>query len=198
MNLDKQPIDKYRVISLGNDKSPKILFVGMGGGLEEAVKEQPFVGPAGRYLVEAIEEHLIEYNSYLSNPVFHACLTNDNKPRPPTISELYDNLNDFEHMIYDIDPAIIVPLGKLAFAWLLYKNTHTFTKMTRLITSEYTTKVADRKYITMPNIHPSAVLRSREQWGDMFKDTMIKIAARMRSFNQEQTKLKFHMLVGAE
>ena len=102
------------VFGRGEDNA-KILFIGEAPGFSENEQGKPFVGRSGALLEEWVKEIGLTKNEYaIMNVVPIIPLSADGKIRPPTIEEIQYFLPLTEKMIKEINPEIIVLLGKSA------------------------------------------------------------------------------------
>ena len=118
----------------GNKNNPKILFIGERPGAKEFELKKPFVGRAGKFLDKELEKIGIKRDeNYITNIVKSYAEGN----KAPTKEEIQRYLPLLEKEIEEINPKIIVLLGKTA--------------------SENVPR--NSKYTYLHIIHPSAAMR---------------------------------------
>jgi DNA polymerase len=102
------------VFGRGDDEA-KILFIGEAPGFSENQQGKPFVGRSGKLLDEWIKELGIKENEYaVINVVPIIPLSPDKKIRPPTEQEIEYFFPFTLKIIEQINPQIIVLLGRSA------------------------------------------------------------------------------------
>ena len=102
------------VFGRGEDNA-KILFIGEAPGFSENEQGKPFVGRSGKLLEEWVTEIGLEKKDYaIMNVVPIIPLSTEGKIRPPEIEEIQYFLPLTEKMIKEINPEIIILLGKSA------------------------------------------------------------------------------------
>ncbi len=90
-----------------------VIFIGEGPGFHENQQGLPFVGAAGNFLDELLEEaHLTREEVYITNVV--KCRPPGN--RDPQVEELEACKPFLERQIAAINPAVIVTLGRFSMA----------------------------------------------------------------------------------
>ena len=95
----------------GNKNSPKILFIGERPGAKELELKKPFVGRAGKFLDKELEKIGNKRDeNYIPNSVKSYAEGN----KAPTKEEIEKYLPLLEKEISEINPKIIVLLGKTA------------------------------------------------------------------------------------
>jgi uracil-DNA glycosylase len=140
----------------------RLMLVGEQPGDQEDKQGQPFVGPAGKVLDRALEELRIPRAAvYLTNAVKHFKFEERGKLRlhkAPRMSEIVACRPWLEAEIAVVKPKVVLCLGASASKSLLGG---TFALM-RSHGQEIRTVYAERVFAT---IHPSAVLRARDEAG---------------------------------
>jgi DNA polymerase len=102
------------VFGRGNDES-KILFIGEAPGFSENEIGRPFVGRSGKLLDEWVKElGLTEKDYAVMNVVPIIPLSEEKKIRPPEPAEIQFFLPYTMRMVKEINPEVIVLLGKSA------------------------------------------------------------------------------------
>ena len=139
-----------------------ILFVGEAPGQNEDEQGEPFVGQSGSELTEAIEEAGVTRDDVR--------ITNTVRCRPPDNRDPHkqERENCFSHLqaeIVEIDPDIIVPVGKVPSEQVL-NRTVSVTKETGT-TEEIL--VDDTAYSVMICLHPAAMLYNRSLEDDFYE-----------------------------
>jgi uracil-DNA glycosylase len=134
----------------------EVMLVGEQPGDREDVEGEPFVGPAGRVLDEALENVGIDRSElYLTNAVKHFKWEARGKRRihqRPSAMEMAACRPWVEAEIAVVKPAVLVALGAVAARSLF----GTAVKVTRDRGSEVESELAPRATVT---VHPSSLLR---------------------------------------
>ncbi|MDB4905949.1 MAG: phage polymerase-related protein [Gemmatimonadetes bacterium] len=137
----------------------RVMFVGEQPGDAEDLAGEPFVGPAGRLLDEALEEAGIERgNAYLTNAVKHFKWERGDKSarrihKKPNDAEVRACHPWLQEELRLVKPGVIVLLGATAAQSLLGKQFRVTQDRGKRLGSEY----ADAVFAT---VHPSSVLRA--------------------------------------
>lgn len=137
-----------------------VLFVGEGPGKDEDLQGRPFVGAAGKFLTE-----LIQNIGWQREEIFIANLIKHRPPgnRDPLPEEIEEYAPWLEEQIEIIKPKLIITLGRHSMAYFLgdqhqpagiraTKNNFSITKI------HGQPKRNNRKQIIMPMYHPAAAL----------------------------------------
>lgn len=137
-----------------------MMLVGEQPGDREDRAGQPFVGPAGRLLDEALPRAGIDRGEvYLTNAVKHFRFERDRKRRihkTPTVTHVRACRQWLDGEVAAVRPKVIVTLGATAAKALLGSGFR--------ITVERGTTRDWEGHQLVPTIHPSAILRgSREE-----------------------------------
>ena len=139
-------------------RSASVLLVGEQPGNEEDLQGEPFVGPAGRVLDEALADSAIERsNIYVTNVVKHFKWTSRGKLRihkKPTAREVSACFPWLEKEIELIKPKVLVCLGATAAQALLGRDFRVSRERGKIRESELA------PYL-MATVHPSSILRAR-------------------------------------
>jgi len=110
------------VFGRGEDNA-RILFIGEAPGFTENEIGKPFVGRSGKLLEEWVGELGLSKEAYaIMNVVPIIPLSEEKKIRPPTEEEINYFLPLTEKMINEINPDVIVLLGKSAARALKKEN----------------------------------------------------------------------------
>ncbi len=139
------------VFGEGNPYSP-VVFVGEAPGEEEDQQKRPFVGRAGRYLNQKLEEvGLKREEVYITNVVKSRPPGN----RKPSAKEMQSCLPYLRKEIDIIKPKLIVCLGSTALEGILGKNLPVTKYRGQLFDYPY-----DRSIKVFLTYHPAYVLRN--------------------------------------
>jgi uracil-DNA glycosylase family protein len=135
------------------------MFVGEQPGDHEDLEGQPFVGPAGRLLDEALELAGVDRSTvYVTNAVKHFKWVARGKRRlhaKPTWTEQMACRPWLEAELAVVQPRVLVLLGATAAQSLLGKQFRVTKERGRWLESELAEHVT-------ATIHPSAILRQRD------------------------------------
>jgi uracil-DNA glycosylase family protein len=138
----------------------KVIFVGEQPGDSEDLKGQPFVGPAGKLLDQAlVQANLDRSLTYVTNAVKHfkwEPMGNRRLHKKPNAREMEACRPWLLTEINLIRPKVLVCLGSTAAGTLFGSKVKVTTHRGRLFESQY----APHNLIT---IHPSAILRMPDQ-----------------------------------
>jgi DNA polymerase len=137
----------------------EVMFVGEQPGDQEDKQGEPFVGPAGRVLDEALELARIDRSTtYVTNAVKHFKWEARGKRRihaKPTWSEQMACRPWLEAELRVVKPRVLVCLGATASQSLLGKQFRVTKERGRWLDSDLAEHVT-------ATIHPSAILRQRD------------------------------------
>jgi uracil-DNA glycosylase family protein len=149
-----------------------LMLVGEQPGDREDIEGHPFVGPAGRILSDALEQAGIDREAaFVTNVVKHFRW----RPSPggkrrlhekPTRANVTACLPWVERELELVQPQVLVALGATAVDGLLGKGVSVMRDRGRPIESDLAPTV-------LVTIHPSAVLRARDERDAMF-DGLVK------------------------
>ncbi len=157
----------------------RLMLVGEQPGDREDIEGAPFVGPAGRILSEAMDvAGLDRETAFLTNVVKHFRW----RPSPngkrrlhekPTKANVTACLPWVERELELVQPDVLVALGATAVDGLLGKSVSVMRDRGRPIDSSLAPTV-------LVTIHPSAVLRARDDRDEMFDGLVkdLRVAAR--------------------
>ncbi len=141
-------------------RSAELMLVGEQPGDREDREGEPFVGPAGRVLAEALEEAGIDRgDAYVTNAVKHFKWRPRGKRRlhqTPRVGEVEACRPWLEAELEAVEPRAVVALGSTAAKALFGNSVKVMRDRGRLLESP----LAPLAAVT---IHPSAVLRLRER-----------------------------------
>jgi uracil-DNA glycosylase len=138
----------------------EVMLVGEQQGDKEDLAGQPFVGPAGRLLDEALEAAGIDRSTtYVTNAVKHFKWVGRGKRRihqKPTWSESMACRPWLEAEIAAVGPRVLVALGATAAQSLLGKD----FRVTKQRGERIDSPLAEHVVAT---VHPSSILRERDE-----------------------------------
>jgi uracil-DNA glycosylase family protein len=138
----------------------KVIFVGEQPGDSEDRKGQPFVGPAGKLLDQAlVQANLDRSLTYVTNAVKHfkwEPMGNRRLHKKPNAREMEACRPWLLTEINLIRPKVLVCLGSTAAGTLFGSKVKVTTDRGRLFESQYAPH-------TLITIHPSAILRMPDQ-----------------------------------
>lgn len=136
-----------------------LALIGEQPGDREDVEGEPFVGPAGRLLAQVLEKAgVAEQDAYLTNVVKHFRFRRQGKRRihrTPSVEHVRACLPWLHAELAAVRPRLLVTLGATAGKALLGSSFRLTQHRGEVL--EY------RTWPLVATIHPSAVLRSREQ-----------------------------------
>jgi DNA polymerase len=157
----------------------RLMLVGEQPGDAEDIQGEPFVGPAGRVLQEALEEAgLADTPRYVTNAVKHFKWEPRGKRRlhmKPNVAELMACQFWLEEEIADVGPAVLVALGATAARSLLGPHVRALKDRGRWFELPHAPSVT-------VTVHPSSILRApddasrRKAMADFVAD--LRVAAR--------------------
>ncbi|MEN3028249.1 MAG: uracil-DNA glycosylase [Aquificaceae bacterium] len=149
------------VFGEGNPYSP-VVFVGEAPGEEEDQQRRPFVGRAGRYLNQKLEEvGLKREEVYITNVVKSRPPGN----RKPTAKEMQSCLPYLRKEIEVIKPKLIVCLGSTALEGVLGKSLQVSKHRGQLFEYPF-----NRDIKVLLTYHPAYILRNPGAEGEFLED----------------------------
>ncbi|MCS6998367.1 MAG: uracil-DNA glycosylase [Aquificaceae bacterium] len=149
------------VFGEGNPYSP-VVFVGEAPGEEEDQQKRPFVGRAGRYLNQKLEEAgLKREDIYITNVVKSRPPGN----RKPTPKEMQSCLPYLKREIEVIKPKLIVCLGSTALEGVLGRSLPVSKHRGRLFEYPF-----NRDIKVLLTYHPAYILRNPGAEGEFLED----------------------------
>lgn len=166
-------LDNQTVFSSGQPTA-RVVLVGEQPGDQEDRQGEPFVGPAGRLLDQALDEAAIaRSDAYVTNAVKHFKFTRSGAGKrrihqTPDASELRACRPWLTAELHIIDPEIVVCLGATA-GKALFGPSFRVTKQRGMLLSRPALDEEDaarQNGFVVATIHPSAVLRADEQERD--------------------------------
>ncbi len=149
-----------QVVAGHGDAGSRIMLVGEQPGDQEDLQGMPFVGPAGKVLDRALDELRIDRATlFLTNAVKHFKFVQRGKLRlhqNPRMSEISACRPWLLAEIEAVRPKVVLCLGASASKSLLGGTFALMRDRGKLLETPYASQV-------MATIHPSAVLRARDQ-----------------------------------
>jgi uracil-DNA glycosylase family protein len=147
------------VVSTG-DASARVVLVGEQPGDVEDREGVPFVGPAGKLLMRAVDEAGLDRREvYLTNAVKHFRFTPRGKRRihqTPDVGHVTACHPWVEAELKAVDPDVVVPLGATAVRSVLGPGLKVTQQRGQVVVRE--TLAGERRFV--PTVHPSSVLRA--------------------------------------
>jgi uracil-DNA glycosylase family protein len=155
------------------DADARVVLVGEQPGDQEDRKGMPFVGPAGRVLMQALDEAGIDpTETYVTNAVKHfkfeyvAARGKRRIHKPPSLRELSACKPWLAAELRLIDPEVIVALGASAGKTLLGSSFRVTKQRGMLLPCPWLDGDGEggaREECVVATIHPSAVLRAEAE-----------------------------------
>jgi uracil-DNA glycosylase family protein len=157
----------------------RLMLVGEQPGDREDIEGHPFVGPAGRILAEAMDMAALDRDTaFVTNVVKHFRW----RPSPggkrrlherPTRANVTACIPWIQRELELVRPEVLVAMGATAVDGLLGKSASVTRDRGRLIDSNLAS-------VVLVTIHPSAVLRARDDREAMFDGLVkdLRVAAR--------------------
>lgn len=166
------------------DQGAKIMLVGEIPGDREDREGRPFVGPAGRLLAEALEEAEIDRSSaYVTNVVKHFKFTKRGNRRihqTPTRTEVVACLPWLVAELDLVEPEVLVCLGATAAKAIFGPSFRLTRQRGELLAApdlEGTPWVQHEGLGVVATVHPSAVLRTRNDRATMYAEMVEDLRA---------------------
>ncbi|RKN43871.1 UdgX family uracil-DNA binding protein [Streptomyces hoynatensis] len=141
------------------ETSARVMLVGEEPGDQEDRRGQPFVGPAGRVLMRAVDEAGLDpAQAYVTNAVKHFKFSTGERGKrrihkPPTLREAGACRPWLDAELRLVDPEVIVALGATAGKSLLGSSFRVTRERGTPLDGPHGARV-------VATIHPSAVLRA--------------------------------------
>lgn len=147
---------RSRIVNGVGPTEAKLVLVGEAPGEQEDHTGEPFVGRSGSVLSEALDAAGIDREDIrITNAV--RCRPPEN--RNPRVEEL-DSCRDWlEAELYEIDPEVILAVGKVPASHLLGRD----VAVTAEAGAVDRIAIRDRRYPVVICVHPAAVLYDRSQ-----------------------------------
>lgn len=156
--------DATQVVFGSGAEHARLFLVGEQPGDKEDLQGEPFVGPAGRVLSEALELAGIDRGDvYLTNAVKH--FRHEVRPergkrrlhKTPNTSHIHACQPWLEAELEAVDPDVVVALGSTAGKSLLGPKFKVTESRGQMLSAD----IFQLPRHVMPTIHPSAILRLR-------------------------------------
>ena len=149
-----------QVVVSSGDPTARVMLVGEQPGDAEDREGAPFVGPAGKLLVRAVDEAGLDRRDiYLTNSVKHFRFTPRGKRRihqTPDLAHITACRPWVEAELRAVDPEVIVPLGATAARSVMGPGIKVTQQRGQVVVRE-TPEGRERRFV--PTVHPSSVLR---------------------------------------
>ena len=177
-SLPLKTSDTNLVFGVG-DPGSEILFIGEGPGYWENLKEEPFVGNAGKFLDQLLTSIDIPRGSvYITNVVHHRPPENRD-PFPEEISAYGKYLDE---MIRIIDPKVIITLGRFSMAKFLPE-----ARISSVHGKVHRVNWMGKEVVVVPMYHPAAALRNGEVMRAE-KEDFLKLPSILKETEKEESK----------
>lgn len=194
MQVEKLPLDEIRaqvenchacslcetrtnIVFGDGDPHARVLIVGEAPGKNEDLQGKPFVGAAGKFLDELLEEAGLKREEVFIVNVLKCRPPSNRNPQADEIEACAPFLRE---QTQSIDPWIIVTMGNFATQFIL----RTGTGITRL---RGTVQQAGR-FVVLPVFHPAAAIYDRSK-RDVLLEDFRQVGALVRArMAQEQDK----------
>ena len=194
MQVEKLPLDEIRaqvenchacslcetrtsIVFGDGDPHARVLIVGEAPGKNEDLQGKPFVGAAGKFLDELLEEAGLKREEVFIANVLKCRPPSNRNPQADEIEACAPFLRE---QTQSIDPWIIVTMGNFATQFIL----RTGTGITRL---RGTVQQAGR-FVVLPVFHPAAAIYDRSK-RDVLLEDFRQVGALVRArMAQEQDK----------
>lgn len=194
MQVEKLPLDAIRdqvencqacalcetrtnIVFGDGDPHARVLIVGEAPGKNEDLQGKPFVGAAGKFLDELLEEAGLKRGEVFIANVLKCRPPSNRNPQADEIEACAPFLRE---QTQSIDPWIIVTMGNFATQFIL----RTGTGITRL---RGTVQQAGR-FVVLPVFHPAAAIYDRSK-RDVLLEDFRQVGALVRArMAQEQDK----------
>jgi len=161
---------RSRIVNGVGPADAEVLFVGEGPGAQEDQQGEPFVGRSGDVLTEQLrEEGLAREDVRITNCV--RCRPPEN--RDPTEEELANCRGYLEAEIEQVNPEVIVTLGKVPGEHLLERSVAVTGEAGSIVEHE----IAGEKRRVLICVHPAATLYDPGQ-----KETFTKAIRKAAEF----------------
>lgn len=151
-------LHQFRKNAVPGEGNPhaEIMFIGEAPGYNEDVQGRPFVGAAGKFLTELIE-------NVLGVPRSSVYITNVVKCRPPENRDPYPDEIEIctpylDRQIVIIKPKIIVTLGRHSTGYILSKAGIKVKNITTVRGHVFNVTILGVSLNVMPTLHPAAAL----------------------------------------
>lgn len=194
MQVEKLPLDEIRarvenchacslcetrtnIVFGDGDPHARVLIVGEAPGKNEDLQGKPFVGAAGKFLDELLEEAGLKREEVFIANVLKCRPPSNRNPQADEIEACAPFLRE---QTQSIDPWIIVTMGNFATQFIL----RTGTGITRLRGTVQQTG----RFVVLPVFHPAAAIYDRSK-RDVLLEDFRQVGALVRArMAQEQDK----------
>lgn len=194
MQVEKLPLDEIRaqvenchacplcetrtnIVFGDGDPHARVLIVGEAPGKNEDLQGKPFVGAAGKFLDELLEEAGLKREEIFIANVLKCRPPSNRNPQADEIEACAPFLRE---QTQSIDPWIIVTMGNFATQFIL----RTGTGITRLRGTVQQTG----RFVVLPVFHPAAAIYDRSK-RDVLLEDFRQVGALVRArMAQEQDK----------
>lgn len=158
----------FPVLGDGNPDA-NLLFIGEAPGKYEAEGGRPFAGPSGEVFDSMLESiGLTRPDIYMTNMI----LDRPPEKRPPTAEEIAFYAPFVDRVVDIIEPAVLVPLGRVAMSYILKKLDlpEKRQKISQLHGKLLKAQMSYGEIHIIPLYHPAVVLYSASQRETLQKD----------------------------
>jgi uracil-DNA glycosylase family 4 len=160
---------RSRIVNGVGPADADLVFVGEAPGANEDEQGEPFVGRSGDVLTDALRDRgLARRDVRITNCV--RCRPPDN--RDPTQSELANCKGYLAAELRQVDPELVVTLGKVPAQHLLERS----VAVTKEAGTVHDARVGEGSYRVLLCVHPAATLYDRSQEGT-FADALDEAVA---------------------
>jgi uracil-DNA glycosylase family protein len=157
--------DATQVVMGRGDPAARLMLVGEQPGDSEDRQGKPFVGPAGRLLVDALREAGVDPGAaYVTNAVKHFRFTTKGKQRIHASPSRWHVTACGPWLLAELDavrPELVVALGATAGQALFGPGFRVGTSRGRVLEPPAGWSIGGRPPMFAATAHPSSVLRSR-------------------------------------
>lgn len=174
-SLDTSPLyplrleEGYHPVFGEGNVNADIMFIGEAPGKQEALSGHPFIGRAGKFLDELLNE-----NSFSRDSVYITNVVKDRPPnnRVPRVAEIDLYKPFLLEEIEIIQPLIIATLGRISLRVLLqhYRHPSQTLPIGELHGTEIEITTSPWEMILFPLFHPAAVFYNRRLFEIVQKD----------------------------
>lgn len=141
-------------------ENPMIYFVGEAPGPQEDESGVPFIGPAGKYLHNLINQYGLNENNCRFWNLVRCFPRNEKGFRAPDEEEI----NACNHYLIDdilkTNPRVIVTLGSVPSRFFVGKE---FSTITKIQGNVYYREINGKEFAVAPVFHPSYLMRRRDE-----------------------------------
>lgn len=153
---------RSRIVNGVGPADAELVFVGEGPGANEDEEGEPFVGRSGDVLDDALRDAgIARADVRITNCV--RCRPPEN--RDPRSDELANCRGHLERELADVDPELIVTLGKVPSEHLLGRSVAVTTEAGDVVD----VRLGERSYRAVLSVHPAATLYDGSQRETFFE-----------------------------